>query len=179
MSEPKPRRCTASTVKGRPCRAWAKRGTDPPRCAAHREQRGDPASPRPPVRASASPAEGEERSRHRFPDKSEATASLPPGAERRGPTGQAGERVNLDERIAGLNRRIERLGQLIDSLDGSENDVPLAAYTKLVDLYGQLCSRLGRLMRDRQQLLGSGGDELEQAIQEALDLASEMLKVEL
>jgi hypothetical protein len=34
-------------------------------------------------------------------------------------------------------------------------------------------------MRDRQQLLGSGGDELEQAIQEALDIASEMLEVEL
>ena len=161
------------------------RGIDPPRCAAHREKRGDqrsasdPASLLPSVRASATPAEGEERSRHRFPDKSEATTSLPPGAERRGPTGQDGERVNLDERIAGLNRRIEHLGYLIDSLDGTEGDISLAAYTKLVDLYGQLCSRLGRLMRDRQQLLGSGGDELEQAIQEALDLASEMLEVDL
>jgi hypothetical protein len=86
--------------------------------------------------------------------------------------------VDLDERIAGLNRRIERLGYLIDSLD-REGDVSLAEYTKLVDLYGQLCSRLGRLLRDRQQLLGSGGDELEQAIEEALDAVSKDLRVDL
>ena len=28
-------RCTALTAAGRPCQAWAVRGTDPPRCAAH------------------------------------------------------------------------------------------------------------------------------------------------
>lgn len=28
-------RCTALTNAGRPCQAWAVRGTDPPRCAAH------------------------------------------------------------------------------------------------------------------------------------------------
>jgi hypothetical protein len=31
-----PTRCTATTAAGRPCRAWAVRGSDPPRCAAHR-----------------------------------------------------------------------------------------------------------------------------------------------
>jgi hypothetical protein len=34
MSAPK-RPCTATTRAGRPCRAWAVRGSDPPRCAAH------------------------------------------------------------------------------------------------------------------------------------------------
>ena len=28
-------RCTATTRAGRPCRAWAVAGTDPPRCAPH------------------------------------------------------------------------------------------------------------------------------------------------
>lgn len=28
-------RCTALTAAGRPCQAWAVRGSDPPRCAAH------------------------------------------------------------------------------------------------------------------------------------------------
>jgi hypothetical protein len=28
-------RCTATTQAGRPCRAWAVAGTDPPRCAPH------------------------------------------------------------------------------------------------------------------------------------------------
>jgi hypothetical protein len=30
------RRCKATTKNGRRCRAWAVRGTDPPRCSAHR-----------------------------------------------------------------------------------------------------------------------------------------------
>jgi hypothetical protein len=34
MSAPK-RPCSATTRAGRPCRAWAVRGSDPPRCAAH------------------------------------------------------------------------------------------------------------------------------------------------
>lgn len=33
-----PTRCTATTAAGRPCRAWAVRGTDPPRCTAHRDR---------------------------------------------------------------------------------------------------------------------------------------------
>ena len=33
-----PTRCTATTAAGRTCRAWAVRGTDPPRCAAHRDR---------------------------------------------------------------------------------------------------------------------------------------------
>jgi hypothetical protein len=32
---PDPRRCTSTTRSGRPCRAWAVRGTDPPAGAAH------------------------------------------------------------------------------------------------------------------------------------------------
>jgi hypothetical protein len=30
------RRCTATCADGKPCKAWAVRGTDPPRCSAHR-----------------------------------------------------------------------------------------------------------------------------------------------
>ena len=63
--------------------------------------------------------------------------------------------------------------------DGEEWTITVADYTRLVSLYGQLCFRLGRLMRDRQQLQGGEDSELESAIYEALDLAGEMLGVEL
>lgn len=33
-----PTRCTATTAAERPCRAWAVRETDPPRCTAHRDR---------------------------------------------------------------------------------------------------------------------------------------------
>jgi hypothetical protein len=38
------RRCTAATRSGRPCRAWAVRGSEPPRCASHGGARPDPGS---------------------------------------------------------------------------------------------------------------------------------------
>ena len=36
-------RCTALTANGSPCRAWAARGSEPPRCAAHSGKSGAPA----------------------------------------------------------------------------------------------------------------------------------------
>ena len=39
-------RCGANTAAGRPCRAWAVRGTDPPRCASHGGARGRPGAPK-------------------------------------------------------------------------------------------------------------------------------------
>ena len=39
-------RCTAKTAKGTACRAWAVRGSDPPRCAAHGGGSRPPGAPR-------------------------------------------------------------------------------------------------------------------------------------
>ena len=53
-------RCTATTRRGLPCRAWAVRGSDPPRCVAHgsrtgaataRDRRLDPAADASPERS--------------------------------------------------------------------------------------------------------------------------------
>ena len=49
----------------------------------------------------------------------------------------------------------------------------------LVALYGQLCSRLGRLLRDRLQVESAPDDELQQAINDALDIAGEVLGLDL
>jgi hypothetical protein len=39
------RHCTATKRDGTPCRAWAVRGSDPPRCAAHGGRRATQAEP--------------------------------------------------------------------------------------------------------------------------------------
>ena len=89
--------------------------------------------------------------------------------------------VDLAWRIADLDRRIQHLSDYIDdvTIGDEKGDISVNAYTKLVSLHGQLSSRLGRLMRDRQQLEGGEESELDRAIDDALDMASEILGVEL
>lgn len=90
--------------------------------------------------------------------------------------------VDLDERIRDLNRRIHRLSQYIDDAelgDGENDTITVTDYAKLANIHGQLTSRLGRLLRDKQQLDGGSGAELEQAIGDALDMASTVLGVDL
>jgi hypothetical protein len=73
--------------------------------------------------------------------------------------------VNLDERIADLDRRIRALSVYIDDY----SDLEIREYIRLLSLYGELASRLGRLMRDRQKLNGDQVNELRAAIHAALD----------
>jgi hypothetical protein len=138
---PEPRRvpavrCTAMTAIGTPCKAWAVRGSDPPRCAAHG---GGQAAPP--------------------PDK----------------VGEAGS-LSLDAAIADLYRR---LGQLSAYIDDRLADLEPGLYARLASLQGQLTSRLGRLLRDRQQLQGDAADQLIQAVHQALDDISTEWGVEL
>lgn len=91
--------------------------------------------------------------------------------------------ANLDKRINDLSRRIDRLNNLIDDLEQQARDDPgsieLESYAKLVGLYGSLCSRLSRLIRDRHHITGDEDSELDRAMDEAIDLAAEMLGTEL
>lgn len=90
--------------------------------------------------------------------------------------------VNLPGRIKDLDRRITRLGTYIDDADIGSGDgqINLIDYTRLAALYGQLCSRLGRLMRDQQQLEGTGlGDLMNTLMDENLGKAGQILGVEL
>jgi dsDNA-specific endonuclease/ATPase MutS2 len=80
----------------------------------------------------------------------------------------------LDERIADLNRRIDQLSAYIDE----RKDLAPDDLVKLLNLHGQLTSRIGRLMRDRQQV-SEDADELTVAIHAALDDLSEKWGVEL
>jgi hypothetical protein len=83
-----------------------------------------------------------------------------------------GPPADLDARIADLDRRIKDLSDYIDA--HSAEDLDPLEYVKLLGLHGQLTSRLGRLLRDRQTVAGAEDDRLQAAIDDALDhLANE------
>lgn len=84
--------------------------------------------------------------------------------------------ADLTARIDDLDRRIR---QLSDYIDHHLADLAPEDFTRLAALQGQLSSRLGRLMRDRIQIDGQGGDELTEAINKALDELSQEWDIEL
>ncbi len=144
-------RCTATTRKGKPCHSWPTHGSN--QCAAH--------------------------------GGTKAKIGAPPGnknAQTHGAYAAETDAVDLDARIRDLNRRINQLSHYIDKAllgDGEDDTITITDYGALVAIYGQLTSRLGRLLRDQQQLGGGSNAELEQAIADALDMAGEVLGVEL
>jgi hypothetical protein len=88
--------------------------------------------------------------------------------------------IDLEQRIADLDTRITRLSAYIDQhIPGENSKIDTETYIKLLALHGQLCSRLGRLLRDQHQLQGSEGSDIEQAMHEALELAGQMLGIDL
>ena len=84
--------------------------------------------------------------------------------------------TNLDARIKDLDKRVQTLSVHIDDLPKT---AALADRISLLDLYGRMTSRLGRLMRDRQAIAESDVQEMETALRESLAIASKVLGVEL
>ena len=163
-----PTRCTATTRAGAPCKAWAVRGSTPPRCTAHGGTRG-PAD---------APGEGQ-----RGDLDAEARAYAQPAlfetapARGTGPGGREREPVSLDARIADLNARIEELSAYIDAVGPT---LSRSAWLQLLDVHSRLNARLGRLMRDRDQVRAQGpSDELARAMDEALDALGKEWDMEL
>ena len=130
-------RCTATCKDGRPCSAWAQRGSDPPRCRSHRLQAQPQAQP---------------SVAHRSSD--------------------------VDGMILDLQRRLD---QLSDYIDQGLNDAKLdiGDYARLTGLQGQLASRLGRLIRDRQSIAGDTDNQTLDALNAALNSISEEWGIEL
>jgi hypothetical protein len=84
--------------------------------------------------------------------------------------------VDLNARIADLDHRIQ---QLSDYIDNAPPDTTVADMTAIIDLHGRLSSRLGRLMMNRQALTSTDADELEIELRKALEIASDILGVNL
>jgi hypothetical protein len=153
MDRPMPQ-CTAITHAGTRCKNRAVKGSDPPRCSSHGGS---------PKHAGAPPGNRNAETHGAFANPLAPTA-------------------NLDARISDLNRKINNLSAYIDRVqigDGSSDSVDVDQYTRLLALHGQLTSRLGRLLRDRQQLSPEDNSFLQDCINEALDEVSELLGVKL
>ena len=89
--------------------------------------------------------------------------------------------ANLDDIIGDLEKRLQALGEYIDVLQ-STGDTYWKRWEQVreaIGLQGQLASRIGRLLRDRQQLTGNQDDELQRAIDDALSAVGGILGLEL
>jgi hypothetical protein len=117
--------CTAITRKGTQCKNSAVTGTNPPRCPIPSHQT-DPNAP------------------------TRKRAGAPPGnknAEKHGAYSRVLLVDDLDTQIAELSRR---LSDVIQFIDANRGKLTADEYIRFAALQGQLTSRLGRLIRSRE-----------------------------
>ena len=147
------RRCTATTHSGRPCRAWAMHHTNPPRCAIHagRALGGAPPGNRNAVT-------------HGYYTTPDLSGDL---------------HIDLNRIILDLAAKQAQLSAMIDHCLQDINGHDLRDIARLMALHAQTASRLGRLLRDQDALSGNTADQLQEAIDFALDELSEEWGVEL
>ena len=77
---------------------------------------------------------------------------------------------DLDTVIADLQRRH---GELVDFIDAHKDQMRAGQFITAIDYQGRLANRIGRLLRDRQQLAGDQDGALEEAISEALAIVGD------
>ena len=135
---------------GQQCRAWAMRGSDPPRCAAHR---GDGGS------SVGAPRGNKNRKTHGLYATPETKLA------------------SIDDVVADALRRQSELSAFIDAQLGL--DVGVEELVKLFALHGQYASRIGRLLRDQKILSGDSADQILEAMAQAIDEIEEELGVDL
>lgn len=143
-------RCTATTRKGNPCRAWSVPNTQPPRCAAHGGAQKPPGAP--------------VGNRNATTHGLYASNTTP-------------HALTISDIISDLAAKQETLSDYIQAQLATNAD--LDALTNLFALHAQTASRLGRLLRDQRALSGQAADGLAGAIGQALDELSSELGVEL
>lgn len=79
----------------------------------------------------------------------------------------------IEDVVADLQNKLARLSALIDHCDDPEQ------LRVLLALYGQMASRLGRLLRDKRVLAGDTTDELFDLLGKVLEDVRETLDVDL
>lgn len=125
-------------------------GTDPPRCAAHGGGKA-------PVGPPAGNRNAETHGLH----------SSHPAPDIKAPT--------IEEVYADLAARLKRFA---DYLDNAE-DLSVHVYAQLLEAYGQVSSRLARILTVKDRISTGAVDELEKAIDQVLDELGEDWGVEL
>jgi hypothetical protein len=165
-----PRLCTATTKAGRPCRAYAVKGSHPPRCPAH----GGGSRP-------LGAAPGNQNARTHGLD-ARGLPPVPPDGAIPGSSSDSTQEAappSLSGRISQLDRKIQHLSDYIYRRLQETDGLTPEQYAVLLSLYGQLVSRLGRLMRDQRALSGQAADSIAGALAQALDELSTELGTDL
>ena len=147
---PRRRRCTAISANGRPCRAWAVRTSDPPRCAPH----GGGAT------TVGAPLANDNARTHGF--YADLFSPHPASVSDVAPTA---DQCTIGDVIANLYAKYQRLSDYID--EGTDRFTP-EELISLYRLHAQTSSRLGRLMRDREMMGGGNIDWLSNIMEEVL-----------
>jgi hypothetical protein len=144
------------------------RGTDPPLCSAHGGGSRPPGAPRGNRNAVKHGAYARQAIPAQRPERGRGTGS-PRDA-------RSNEPPDLPGRIRDLDRKIQGLSEHIDA---HKDELKSEKYAALLALYGQLISRLGRLMRDQRAVSGEASDGIAGAIAQALDELGTELGVKL
>jgi hypothetical protein len=144
------RHCGALTKTGRPCRAWAVRGSDPPRCAPHGGSK----------RPAGAPPGNTNAQIHGF-------------------YAASAEEITIDQAIQGLVDKMRRLDDLIAAFDSKGAGGNGEYLIRLLELYAQASSRLSRMLRDQRALSGAASDSLAGAVALVLDEIGTELGIDL
>lgn len=160
-----PLRCSATRQDGRPCRAWALKGSSPPRCRVHARQTPARAAlvPASPGRAEPSPSETRGCFYRQALTPSEVADLIP----------VAGD-LSLQDEIALTRITLRRVVNLLE--DRSLHPDQVANLSKLV-LTG--VRTVAHLLRQHQALTGSGADSYAVAMGVGLDALGSQLGIDL
>ena len=136
------RRCTAISASGASCRAWAVRGSDPPRCAPHGGG----------LARVGAPSRNQNARTHGFYAR-DSDEGFPRDASK------------IDAIISDLERKQELISRYIDD---HVDDLSPTELARFLSIHAQSCTRLGRLLRDREILTGGWGAEMNAIVTQAL-----------
>jgi hypothetical protein len=152
------RRCGHLTADGRPCKAWAIRGSDPPRCSAHAGRNA----------GAGAPCGNQNRRTHGF----YSSALLP---EELADLVACADDITLDDEIATTRVTLRRILALL-SADGR---LTAEDYARLATLALAGARTVARLLRDKRALSGDAADGLIGAVATALDELGTELGIDL
>ena len=153
-------KCSATTCSGRPCRAWAVSGTDPPLCSAHAGRN---------VGAGA-PLGNQNRLEHGFYSRYFSLQELADLLE-------TADIPALAAEISAAKIAVRRILAYIEEHNGRH--LPPEVFKAVISLVFVGASTVGRLLRYQQALLDDVENATEEAISLALDELSERWDIDL
>lgn len=147
------RRCIATCIDGRACRAWAVRDSDPPLCASHGGRpAGVAADAAPQHPESSSPAASAVEQDRPAPDLEEVALLVNLALD-----------DGLEDEVAASRVAVQRV------MEELREELSPAEFARLAGLVFRGSDTIARLLRAQRELSGDGADGMAGAISEALD----------